>query len=451
MIKLLILPHQLYNINILKKNITNNHNDNIKDIILWEHPHYFKKYNYNKKKLVLHRASMKYYYDLLKKNDYNVKYLEYDEKFKETDYILFDPIDKINLLKLPNKYTILESPNFLLTKENYKEFNNQRKSKRVIFNNFYLWSKKKLNIYPKLKSMDKMNRDIYNTSEKIPSIPKLGTTDNYYIKEAINYIKKHFPNNYGNTDNFLYPVTHKTAMKWLLHFIKYKFKKFGPYQDFINKDNFTMFHSVLSSSLNIGLINPSDIIKIIDHYKSRVPINSFEGYIRQLFWREYQRYCYGYADINFNKNYFGNKKKLTKDWYKGTLGIDVVDDLIKNGFDTGYMHHIGRLMVIGNFMNISGIHPKEGFRWFMEFSIDSYEWVMHQNVYEMVFFVTGGQTMTRPYISSSNYILKMSNYNKKTNNNVNSNWSIKWDNLYHNFIKKNKAKLYKFRYYFPSL
>jgi deoxyribodipyrimidine photolyase-related protein len=299
--------------------------------------------------------------------------------------------------------------------------------------------------------MDKMNRDIYNTSEKIPSIPKLGTTDNYYIKEAINYIKKHFPNNYGNTDNFLYPVTHKTAMKWLLHFIKYKFKKFGPYQDFINKDNFTMFHSVLSSSLNIGLINPSDIIKIIDHYKSRVPINSFEGYIRQLFWREYQRYCYGYADINFNKNYFGNKKKLTKDWYKGTLGIDVVDDLIKNGFDTGYMHHIGRLMVIGNFMNISGIHPKEGFRWFMEFSIDSYEWVMHQNVYEMVFFVTGGQTMTRPYISSSNYILKMSNYNKKTNNNVNSNWSIKWDNLYHNFIKKNKAKLYKFRYYFPSL
>jgi deoxyribodipyrimidine photolyase-related protein len=128
---------------------------------------------------------------------------------------------------------------------------------------------------------------------------------------AIKYVEKHFPNNYGNTDNaFNYPVTHKTAIKWLQNFIKYKFKKFGPYQDFINKDNFTMFHSVLSSSLNIGLINPSDIIKIINHYKSKIPINSFEGYIRQLFWREYQRYCYGYADINFNKNYFGNKKKL---------------------------------------------------------------------------------------------------------------------------------------------
>jgi deoxyribodipyrimidine photolyase-related protein len=436
---LLILPHQLYNINILKNYISKD----IKDIIIWEHPHYFNYYKYNKKKLVLHRASMKYYNDYLKDNSYNVKYIEYNKKPAINNYVVFDTIDRI---RLPNKYTILESPNFLLNKSHYKEFNKNRKSKRVIFNNFYLWSKKTLNIYPKLKSMDKMNREVYNKLDsKIPSIPKIGKTDNHYIKEAIKYIEKHFSKNYGNTENFNYPITHKTAMKWLLNFIKYKFKKFGPYQDFINKDNYTMFHSVLSSSINIGLINPSDIIKIIDKYKTRIPINSFEGYIRQLFWREYQRYCYGYAEINFNKNYFGNKKKLNKDWYKVTTGIDPVDDLIKSGFDTGYIHHIGRLMVIGNFMNISGIHPKEGFRWFMEFAIDSYEWVMHQNVYEMVFFVTGGQTMTRPYISSSNYILKMSNYNKKTE------WSTKWDDLYHHFIKKNKTKLYKFRYYFPSL
>jgi deoxyribodipyrimidine photolyase-related protein len=81
----------------------------------------------------------------------------------------------------------------------------------------------------------------------------------------------------------------------------------------------------------------------------------------------------------------------------------------------------------------------------MEFAIDSYEWVMYQNVYEMVFFVTGGQTMTRPYISSSNYILKMSNYNKSDT------WTTKWDQLYHHFLIKHRVKLYKFRYYFPSL
>ncbi len=440
---LLILPHQLYNINILKKHLSKE----IKEIIIWEHPHYFKKYKYNKKKLILHRASMKYYYDYLKEYSYNVHYLEFNKKPNINNYKVFDPIDKI---KLPNHFEMLESPNFLLNKEHYDEFNEQRKSKRVIFNNFYMWSKKKLDIYPKLKSMDKMNREVYKDKLKVPSIPKIGKIDNEYIKEAIKYVEKHFPNNYGNTDNMkqilCYPVTHNTAMKWVSHFIKYKFKKFGPYQDFINKDNHTMFHSVLSSSINIGLINPSDIIKMITKYKNRIPINSFEGYIRQLFWREYQRYCYGYANISFNKNYFGNKKKLTKDWYNGTLGIEPVDDLIKSGFDTGYIHHIGRLMVIGNFMNLSGIHPKEGFRWFMEFAIDSYEWVMHQNVYEMVFFVTGGQTMTRPYISSSNYILKMSNYNSKE-----IDWAKEWDNLYRHFLTKHRAKLYKFRYYFPSL
>ncbi len=430
---LLILPHQLYDKKFLPKDI--------KDIIIWEHPHYFKKYKYNKKKLVLHRASMKYYYDYLKDNNYNVHYLEFIKKPTINNYQVFDPIDKI---KLPNRYNLLESPNFLLTKEHYSKFNSQRKSKRVIFNNFYMWSKKELDIYPKLKSMDKMNREIFKSNIKIPSIPKLSKDDKHYIKEAITYINKNFPNNYGNTEVFSYPITHKTADKWLTHFIKYKFKKFGPYQDFINKDNFTMFHSVLSSSINIGLINPIDIINKIEKIKSQIPINSFEGYIRQLFWREYQRYCYGYSGISFNKNYFGNKKKLTKDWYKGTLGIDPVDDLIKSGFDTGYIHHIGRLMVIGNFMNLSEIHPKEGFRWFMEFAIDSYEWVMHQNVYEMVFFVTGGQTMTRPYISSSNYILKMSNYSK-------GEWSKEWDQLYHHFLGKHRSKLYKFRYYFPNL
>ncbi len=434
---LLILPHQLYNINILKKILEKD-----KYIIIWEHPHYFKKYKYNKKKLILHRASMKYYYDYLKENDYNVHYIEFNIKMTFNNYYVFDPIDKI---KLPNRHTILESPNFLLTKEHYKEFNKQRKSKRVIFNNFYMWSKKRLDIHPKLKSLDKMNREKYKSS-KVPPMPKISSKDEHYIKEAIKYVNKHFPNNYGTTehDNFNYPITHKTAIKWFYHFLKYKIKKFGPYQDYISKKNHTMFHSILSSSINIGLINPIDIITIINKYKSRIPINSFEGYLRQLFWREYQRYCYGYANISFTKNYFGNKKKLTKDWYKGTLGIEPVDDLIKSGFETGYIHHIGRLMVVGNFMNLSEIHPKEGFRWFMEFSIDSYEWVMHQNVYEMVFFSTGGQTMTRPYISSSNYIINMSDYAK-------GEWSNIWDDLYHHFLIKHRTKLYKFRYYFPSL
>lgn len=426
---LLILPHQLFNYKIIAKIYNND-----KKIIIYEHPQYFKKYNFNKKKLILHRASMKCYFDYLKKKKFKVDYIEFDKKLPNVDYKYFDPIDNIKI-----KGIMIESPNFILNKDLYQEYRN--KTEHFMFNNFYLWSKKELDIYPNLKSQDKLNRDKYTDDIKIPKIPD-NSSDEKYINEAIKYINKNFKNNYGNVNNFIYPISHKNAKKFLKNFLEKKLDNFGPYQDFVKEGESFMFHSILSSSINIGLLNPYEILEELEKYKKNVKINSFEGYLRQLFWREYQRYCYIYAD--FNKNYFGNKKKLSNKWYTGELGILPIDDLIKSGFDTGYIHHIGRLMFVGNFMNLSGISPKEGFRWFMEFSIDSYEWVMYQNVYDMVFFVTGGETMRKPYASSSNYILKMSNYKKDK-------WCDVWDDLYLNFMKKNKKKLWKFRYHFPKL
>tara|TARA_B110000879_G_scaffold186757_1_gene248155 strand:- start:909 stop:2192 length:1284 start_codon:yes stop_codon:yes gene_type:complete len=423
--KLLILPHQLF----LEKYL-----DGYEDIIIYEHPQYFKKYKFNKKKLILHRASMKYYFDYLKEKKFNVTYIEFNKKLPLNNYIFFDPIDKIKL-----KGDMIETPNFILNKEIFKKY--REKTDKFTFTNFYMWSKKEINLYSTLKSQDKLNRERYNDKIKIPKLPS-NKSDSNYIKEAIKYVNKHFKNNYGNTDNFIYPVTHKTAKKWLSNFLKKRLDNFGPYQDFVKKDENYMYHSILSSSINIGLLNPIEIIEELKKYKSKVKINSFEGYLRQLFWREYQRYCYIYVD--FNKNYFGNKKKLSPKWYNGDLGIQPVDDLIKSGFNTGYIHHIGRLMFIGNFMNLSGISPKEGFKWFMEFSIDSYEWVMFQNVLDMVFFVTGGKTMRKPYVTSSNYILKMSNYKK-------GEWSENWNNLYNKFMIKHKQKLWKYRYHFPKL
>jgi len=424
----LILPHQLFD----KKYLNKKYN-----YILWEHPHYFKKYNYNKKKLLLHYGSMKYYHQYLKSNKFDVKYFTHKEKPKIKNYFLFDPVDKI---KLPGNYKIIDTPNFLLTSDIYKKYRN--KTKKFTFNAFYMFGKKEINVIPNVKSKDKYNRKSLPKNIKIPKLPS-NKNDNKYINIGKKYVDKNFSKNYGNTDNFLFPLTHKTAKKWLNNFISKKFNNFGPYQDAIVKNEDFMFHSILSTSINIGLLNPSEIIEIIMKVKSKIPINSFEGYIRQLFWREYQRYCYIYYNFE-NKNYFGNRKKLDKKWYNGTLGIEPVDDCIINGFETGYLHHINRLMVVGNFMSLSNISPKEGHRWFMEFSCDSYEWVMAQNVYDMVFFVSGGVTMRKPYISSSNYILKMSNYKK-------GEWSDIWDKKYRNFLKKNKNKLWKFRYHFRGL
>jgi len=422
-----ILPNQLFEIKYLPKDYK---------YVIYEHPHYFTSYNYNKKKLILHRGSMKYYYDYLTEKKLPVKYIEFNDKFDIQKYKLFDPIDKIDL---KGNYEFLDSPNFLLSTklcEKYRE-----KTKNFFFNAFYMWSKKQLDIIPKVKSQDKENRNKMPNDIKIPKVTS-NNIDNKYIKEGILFVKKKFNKNYGNTDNFMFPLTHKTAKKWVKYFIKDKIDNFGIYQDAILKDNNTLFHSLLSTSINIGLLQPKDIIDELLQYNN-IPLNSLEGFIRQLFWREYQRYCYKYYNFS-NKNYFDNKKKLSKDWYDGTTRILPIDNCIKKAFDTGYLHHIERLMVVGNYMNLYGIHPQDGFRWFMEFSCDSYEWVMHQNVLEMVFFVSGGDTMRRPYISSSNYILKMSDYKKDS-------WCDEWNKLYDNFLKKNKKKLWKYRYFFSGL
>lgn len=423
----LILPHQLFAEEYLPEEEY--------EYVLWEHPQYFTKYNYNKKRLVMHRASMKYYQDYLKKNKHKVTYYEYNKKPKLTEYDMFDPIDKLGL-----KGDIYESPNFLLTEDDYNRY--REKTDKFFFHNFYNWSKKELDIIPKIKSQDKLNRNkLPSKKMDIPDLPPNG--DKKYIDEAVRYVNKNFSKNYGTAENFQFPVSHSVSRKWLKDFVKDKFKLYGDYQDAITDRHDYLYHSCLSTCINIGLLNPSEIIEYIDEKKKGIPMNSYEGYIRQLFWREYQRYCY--IHYNFNgKNYFGNNKKMGKEYYDGTTGIVPVDDCIKKAFENGYLHHIERLMVVGNYMNLDGIKPMDGMRWFIEFSCDSYEWVMHQNVLDMVFCVTGGDTMRKPYISSSNYVLKMSDYEE-------GEWSKEWNKKFRNFTDKNKDKLYKFRYFFPFL
>lgn len=406
-----ILPTQLFDIKLLKK-------IKIKNITLWEHPHYFTKYNYNQKKLVLHRASMRSYYKKLKLAKFKVKYVDYDKDPNlPHEYKMWDPVDRI---ELPSNPMFIESPNFLLTSDHCAEYYG-RVNKRMVFNNFYIWGKIKINLFPELRSLDKDNRNSF--SGRPPKKAFLARKRSAELKEAIEYVSARFGNNIGTVLNFNYPTTRSEALTLLKKFIKTKFNKFGPFQDFVNKDDHIMYHSVLSSSLNIGLICPSDIIKAIRPIQKRIAASSFEGFVRQLFWREYQRLCYNHVDFNvINKG-----TKLTAAWYNGTLGIEPLDDLIKSGISTGYIHHIGRLMFVGNFMHLAGINPNEGFRWFMEFAIDSYEWVMHQNVYDMVFYSTKGHTTTRPYISSSKYILRMSNYKK-------GEWCNIWDKLYKAYV-----------------
>ena len=431
-VSVLILPHQLYAKRYLNKKETH---------VLWEHPHYFTGYRYNKKKLMLHRAGLQYYRDYLEASGYDVVYVGYDEALPVLSagrsYVAFDPVDRI---RLPRRCGIRESPNFLLGRGQYAAF--RERTDKFLFHVFYKWGKKEIDLIPEVTSQDKQNRQRAPAGTVYPPLPS-NRADRRYVDAAATWVDAHFPENYGHTADFSYPISHRTARGFLRAFLEERLACFGPYQDFIDVEERVGFHSFLAASINVGLLQPAEIVAELRRVQDQVPVASFEGYVRQLFWREYQRYTYIYCRFR-GRTFFGNRRRLTKKWYDGTLGVPPVDDLIRSGFDTGYMHHIGRLMVVGNYMNLSGIAPSQGLRWFMEFSCDSYLWVMHQNVYDMVFFVTGGETMRRPYISSSQYVLRMSNYARGP-------WCAAWDTLFRDFVYAHRKKLEPFRFALPFL
>lgn len=432
---LLLLPNQLFEKKYLPK---------INNILLIEEPVYFgfreKKYNFNKLKLVLHRASMKFYYDYLKKNNYNVKYIEYNninyKNIFQNNITIFNPYDNFlekKYKKYNSKINYINNPNFILNEKQIEVYYKKVKGKNIRHSAFYNYVKKNINILTNEKSYDILNRESLPKNIKIPKIPI--KKNNKYINEAKKYINKHFSNNYGDVNNFIYPITYNESKKWLNNFIKNKLNNFGKYQDAIDNKNIFLFHSVISPMLNIGLLQPLDVVNKIKEYydKNKINISDYEGFIRQIIgWREYQRFCYNYYyDKIKHKNIFKNKNKLDKRWYNGTTGIDPVDFFIKEGFKYGYLHHISRLMIIGNIMNLSEINPDEVYKWFMEFSCDSYDWVMIQNVYSMSQWTDNGLTMSKPYISTDNYIMKMGNFKK-------GNWNKIWKSLFYNFINNNK-------------
>lgn len=349
---------------------------------------------------------------------------EIEDKFFQEQMIRFGEINKIQI-------EFKQSPGFLTTRDEFSNFLNGRK--KVLFNEFYIWQRKRLNILIEKGlpeggkwSFDSENRKKLPKNINIPVLKLFQENEN--LKKVKELVESKFKSNPGSTSNFYLPTTRKQAQMWLDHFLTNKFKEFGPYEDAISQDESFIFHSILSPLLNIGLLTPDEIVKKALVTKS--PINSKEGFVRQIIgWREFIRGVYHNWD--FNKNYFKHTNKLTKSWYEGTTGIKPLDDSIKKVNKFAYTHHIERLMIIGNIMLLCQIDPEEVNKWFMELYFDSANWVMVPNVYGMSQFADGGSFATKPYICGSNYILKMSDYKK-------DDWCEVMDGLYWRFISKNK-------------
>ena len=213
-------------------------------------------------------------------------------------------------------------------------------------------------------------------------------------EEVSKVVNKFFSNNPGDTNNLWLFKTHNEVEKVLDSFIKKKINLFGDYEDSVShKDNF-LFHSAMSPYLNIGLITPEIIIKkVINHdIKNKIKINSLEGFVRQLIgWREFMRGIYNSFDKELeNSNFFSHQRDMKQSWYDGNTGLQPLDFAIKNVIKYGWSHHIERLMILCNIMNLCEIKPKRVYQWFMEMFVDAYEWVMSPNVFGMGLYSDGG-------------------------------------------------------------
>ena len=424
---------------------------------------YFK---FHKHKLIFYLSAMREYKDALIKNKYKCTYCKLDgqkinHKYEDKLelFINKNKIKKLKIFEIPDSFfrnriinfckkknidlEIIQSPMFMSDRALLKEY--FEKNKKPFLNNFYKLQRINQNILIKNNlptggkwSFDEDNRKKLPKNIQIPPI-KL-PSENKNIKDVKILIDEKFKKHPGNISGFLIPTNRETALNWLQSFFKDRFKNFGDYEDALTTESNLVFHSLLSPLLNIGLLVPSEVIQeaLKYHKKNKIPLNSFEGLIRQIIgWREFIKGTYDkYENQMVKGNFWNHKRKLTSSWYTGTTGIDPLDHFIKEVNACGYTHHIPRLMVISNIMNLAGIHPNEIYRWFMEMFVDSSDWVMVPNVFSMGTFSDGGIFATKPYICGSNYILKMSNFKK-------GEWCDIVDGLYWSFIERNMSEIKK--------
>ena len=420
---------------------------------------FFKQYKFHKKKIFFHRVSMKKYFNYCLKYFDEVEYINSSDKNSDITVLLdklsrsnvkkinyIDPCDNWLEKRINNvdsiKLNRIESLQFLNTDTENQVFFNPSK-KKYFQTSFYKLQRKKMNILmigdnPKGNkwTYDDENRKKYPKSKTPPNI-KYQEENKEFYEEGINYVNTHFGENYGILNSTIsYPTDFTSAKDWFNDFLNERFAEFGDYEDAIVEKEAILNHSLLSPLINSGLLTPKYVIDELNKYgiKKNIPINSFEGIVRQIIgWREFIRGIYVVkGSVERTRNYWNFDKNMPKAFYSATTGVKPIDDCIKKVNNNAYLHHIERLMVIGNFMFLCEIQPDDVYKWFMEFFIDSYDWVMVPNVYGMSQFADGGLMSTKPYISSSNYIMKMSDYKK-------GEWQKIWDGLYWRFIYKNQS------------
>ena len=414
--------------------LKNNHNNQQQtQVIFIESGDYVRQRPYHQQKLVLVWSAMRHFAKELKADNWQVTYEVADdfitplqkwlEQYKIAELHITIPCDRpfvklIQSLNLDCKIKFLEDNHFLWSRDEFIAW--ARPRKRLLMEDFYRESRKKFQVLMDGKkpvggkwNYDKDNRKPPKADLQTPS--PLTFEPDAITQEVIDWVRQEKFSSYGKIEPFNWGVTRQQAQKVLTYFVTKCLAKFGTYQDAMVTGEYTMWHSLISPYLNLGLLEPIEVIDAVEtaYYQQELPLNSVEGFIRQVMgWREYMHGIYHLQDENYSQNnWFDHHQPLPEFfWNAAKANMNCLHQTLTQVEDTAYGHHIQRLMILSNFALVAGISPQEIENWFHSAFIDAYDWVMQTNVIGMGQFADGGVLASKPYAASANYISKMSDY-----------------------------------------
>jgi len=420
-------------------------------------------------------SAMRSFSDQLKEKNFNVIYIKIDDKDNEHSFEknIQKIIKKFNInifeYQQPDEYRLdllfkkfhslsidvktISSEHFLTIRTSVEEFFNEKKQWRM--EEFYRYMRKKYSILIADDkpvggkwNYDAENRKKWNGEPKttIDFRPSHNHEELFKVVVAENI--KYFGEDHAA--NFRWPINRDESLKILEQFIEKDLCNFGNFQDAMHDENWRLFHSFLSFSLNTKMLSPLEVINMAEEalYKNKLPLASVEGFIRQILgWREYIRGVYWAQMPGYENNNFFNHTKNIPEWYwTGKTKMRCLSKSISQSLENSYAHHIQRLMIIGNFSLLAGIDPKHIHQWYLGIYIDAFEWVELPNTLGMSQYADGGLLATKPYVSSAAYINKMGNYCSKCSYNYKEKFgdnACPFNSLYWNFFDRHQDKLSK--------
>jgi deoxyribodipyrimidine photolyase-related protein len=452
----LVFPHQLFE--SLVEEPTGTRFVLVEDDLLFRHQ------PVHAQKLVLHRASMRLFADRLRERGFEVDIVETDaarpsgerlaallRDVRPDEVRLHDVVDDWLLRDTRSTVAdagvtlspddIEETPNFLTTRPELTHWFGANRARMAAF---YQWQRLRLGVLVEdgrpvggRWSFDAENRKKLPKNHEVPQRRPVQRSDDARaaVDEAVAWVGEAFPDAPGRADTFDWPVTHEEARAGLREFVAERLAEFGPYEDAVSTRHPFVFHAAITPALNCGLLDPREVLDtVLDGAdESAAGLPSLEGFVRQLVgWREYMRATYHlYGRQMRSSNHLRHTRPLAPGWWDGTTGLDPVDHVIRGAQERGWAHHIERLMVAGNAMCLLRTDPDDVYAWFMAFFVDAYDWVMVPNVYAMSQFAAGTGITTKPYVSGSNYLRKMTDFGP-------GEWRGDWDALYWTFVEDHR-------------